>query len=558
VLIRLVRRLRSGRHSDKASEIAALVASYLGDADAPLVAVRRKSPPGTAEAVRAALPAAEVVELPADASERRLSMAICGPFDAIIENDDQKGSRAHLFQETFWRLAPGRPYIVPGGAPEVGPAPGSLGTLLRKARSTPDKPLRTRRKGRHHHVPLALKNHVRTSVVGDHLVLSHDLPDVLVKIREEDCNAFLASTGGRHRVLEVIEAEDPPRAPIFREGPEARRARMDDPISRSALSLRDYRDVVVAAPQVVTDGRVLLPDTFRHNQSRLLGHKALADLAPGFAVLVTPIGADLPRLEGTFVHLDNEARGHFGHMLTETLSRIWTWEKAIEIDPDARAIMGATRRRPEITESEYAFYAACGIPRDRITLVDDGRPVIVERLISGTPMWSQPHYVHPRICETWRRVGDTLAATVPADTDWPRRIFVSRRSVKRACVNGGQLEAEFEQAGFVVVFPEDFPLGHQVALFRHAEVIAGYGGSGMFQTLFTSEPKHVIQVASEAYSPRNEYLIAAALGHRLDSVVCRAEPYDGPRVMHAPFRYDLEREGPYLREILASLPAIER
>jgi capsular polysaccharide biosynthesis protein len=332
---------------------------------------------------------------------------------------------------------------------------------------------------------------------------------------------------------------------------------MDRPISRSALSLRDYRDVVVAAPQVVIDDRLLLPDTYRHNQARMMGHKALADLAPGFAVPVTPIPGDLPRLEGTFVHLDNESRGHFGHLLTETLSRMWTWEKGLEIDPDARAIVGATRRRPQIAESEFEFYAACGIPRDRIVLIDDGRPVRVERLISGTPMWSQPHYVHPRIKETWQRVGDTLAAQAPAGEDWPRRIFVSRRIAKRACLNSDQLESEFQAVGFEVVFPEDHPLGHQVALFRHAEVIAGYGGSGMFQTLFVPEPKHVIQIASEAYGPRNEYMIAAVLRHRLDSVVCRAEPFDGDKPMHAPFRYDPAREGPFLREILAALPPLE-
>jgi len=557
-LLRLVRRLRGGR-ADKAREIAALLASYLGDVDAPLIAVRQGSPRGTVEEVRAVLPAAELVELPEDAADRRLSILVHGPFDAIVDDDQKADLRDARFQEVFWSLAPGRPYVVPGGARELGSSPGSLGTLLRKAQAAPDKPLRTRRKGRHHHVPLALKHHVRTEVVGDHLVLSHDLADVLVKIREEDCNAFLGTDlGARHRLLEVIEADEPPRPPKFREGPERRRSPMEEPIGRSALSLRDYRDVVVAAPQVLADGRFLLPDTFRHNQSRLLGHKALADLAPGFAVLVTPIETDLPRLEGTFVHLDNEARGHFGHMLTETLSRIWSWEKALEIDPDARVIVGATRRRPQIPEPEYAFYAACGIPRDRITLIGDGRSVLVERLISGTPMWSQPHYVHPRIRETWQRVGDALAATAPSGNDWPRRIFVSRRTGKRACVNGAQLEAEFQQAGFVVVFPEDYPLGHQVELFRQAEVIAGYGGSGMFQTLFVSEPKHVIQVASEAYGQRNEYLIAAVLGHRLDRVVCRAEPHSGGRIMDAPFRYDPGREGAFLREILASLPAIPR
>jgi hypothetical protein len=67
----------------------------------------------------------------------------------------------------------------------------------------------------------------------------------------------------------------------------------------------------------------------------------------------------------------------------------------------------------------------------------------------------------------------------------------------------------------------------------------------------------VIQVVSEAYSPRNEYLIAAVRGHRLDSVVCLAEPYEGARVMHAPFRYDPAREGPFLREILGDVQPLD-
>lgn len=558
MLGRLVRRLRSDLGVGGARAVAELLASSIGETASPVVGVHRQPMRGIRAAVEAVLPGAEVVELPVDSTERHLLMARCGPFDAVVDVAGRRGEegRRRRFEETFWHLAAGRPYVVPGGAREVGGADG-LGPVLADVASGPGEPLRATRRKPREYIRLALRNHVRRRVAGDHLVLTHDLPDVLVKVREEDYDAFLATGGGpRHRVLDVLPAEEPPTAPRFREGPNRRPRPMDRPIGSAVLSLRDYRDVVVSAPQVVVDGRVLLPDTFRHNRSPVLGHKALADVAPRFAVPRAPIGSDLPRLSGTFVHLDNESRGHFGHVLTETLSRIWTWEKALRIDPEARAIMGATVQRPELAEWELEFYAVCGIPRERIVLLEIDRPMRVERLISGTPMWSQPHYVHPRIRQTWRRVGDQLAAAAPAGVDWPRRIFISRRISRRACVNGEQLEAEFAAAGFEIVYPEDYSLGHQVALFRHADVIAGYGGSGMFQTLFVDEPKHVIQVASEAYGPRNEYLIAAVLGHRLDSIICRAEPYDGLKAMLAPFRYDPDREGPFLREILASLPAL--
>lgn len=552
--IRLGRRRRTARRTDASREVAELLAARLLEVERPLVGIHPRTVPGLEAALRTTLPAAEVVELPPDPTDRHLFMTRRGPFDAVVD-DVGVQRRAARFHDQFWHLAPGRPYVVPGAALEVGRKAGELGALLREASAVPDEPLRSRnRRPRHRETLLALKSHVHHQVVGDHLVLDHDAPDVLTKIHEADCNDFLAagaSTG--QRVLEVVPAEEPPPAPPFREGPEPRTPPTDRPIGRAALSLREYRDVVVVPQQLVVDGRVLLPDSYRHHQAPMSTHKALAEVAPRFAVPRLPIGPDLPRLEGTFLHLDNESRGHFGHLMTETLSRMWTWEKALALDPDVRVVMGGTRRRPTIAEWEYDFYAACGIPRDRITLLELGHPVRVDRLISGTAMWAQPQYVHSRIRETWRSVGDTLAATATPRDDWPRRIFVSRRIAKRGCVNGDQLEAEFREAGFDVVFPEDFSLGDQVALFRSAEVIAGYAGSGMFQTLFVPEPTHVIQVASEAYAPRNEYLIAATLGHQLDSVVCRAEPYSGKKPMHAPFRYDPDREGPFLRGVLAEL-----
>jgi capsular polysaccharide biosynthesis protein len=559
VLARLRRRLqwfRRTRPGTAAEEVAVLLRSDLAGEPHPLVALRQPPLPGLDEVLRSTLPSAEIIDVPDDDADARLSLLVRrGPLDAVVEvGGDVDVDRGARFEDTFWHLAPGRPYVVPGGAAKGGRSSGDLATLLRQVTGGPGEPLRARRRRAREHARLALANHVRRRVVGDHLLLDHDLPDVLVKIREDAANTLLIGDDRtRHRLLGVIPAGDAPDPPRYREGPEPRTT-VAAPIGRATLSLRDYRGVVVAAPQIVVDGRVLLPDTYRHNQAPVLWHKALADVAPGFAVPRTQIPPDLPLLEGTFVHLDDEARGHFGHLLTETLSRMWSWERALDLDPDARVVVGANRARPDIAEWEYAFYEACGIPRDRIVLVGIGRPVRVERLISGTPMWSQPHYVHPRIRETWRRVGDALALTASVRSDWPRRIFASRRIAKRGCLNGEQLEAEFTRTGFEVVYPEDHPLGDQVALFRNAEVIAGYGGSGMFQSLFVPEPRHLIQVVSEAYSPRNEYLISAVLGHRLDAVVCRAEEFHKRKKMHAPFRYDPEREGPFLRELLESLP----
>jgi hypothetical protein len=109
-----------------------------------------------------------------------------------------------------------------------------------------------------------------------------------------------------------------------------------------------------------------------------------------------------------------------------------------------------------------------------------------------------------------------------------------------------------------VVHPEDHPLAEQVAMVRRAEVVAGFAGSAMFHVALAGRSTHVVVVGSESYPAHNEYLMSAVVGHRLDVVACRPEV---PRVdgqftrasFHSDFTYRPEREGVFLRSVLAEL-----
>jgi len=147
-------------------------------------------------------------------------------------------------------------------------------------------------------------------------------------------------------------------------------------------------------------------------------------------------------------------------------------------------------------------------------------------------------------------------ATRAQITDRPDRIFCSRRpDLKRACRNVTEVESFFREHGFTVVYPEDYSLPDQVALFDGASTIAGLAGSGMFTLAFCSEPKLVLMISSQAYTARNEYLISAARGHNLRVAWSR------PETMHpegmwqraafgSAFRVDLDHEGHYLRQVI--------
>jgi capsular polysaccharide biosynthesis protein len=184
-------------------------------------------------------------------------------------------------------------------------------------------------------------------------------------------------------------------------------------------------------------------------------------------------------------------------------------------------------------------------------------PLRVETLVGCTPMLSRPAFVHPAIRATYDEVGAALEARAGTGPR-PRRLFLGRRSAKRACTNAEELVAEFTAAGFEVIYPEDHPLAEQVAMVRRAEVVAGFAGSAMFHVALAGRPTHVVVVASESYPAHNEYLMSAVLGHRLDVVACQPEV---PRVdgrftrasFHSDFTYRPEREGIFLRSVLAEL-----
>jgi hypothetical protein len=74
-----------------------------------------------------------------------------------------------------------------------------------------------------------------------------------------------------------------------------------------------------------------------------------------------------------------------------------------------------------------------------------------------------------------------------------------------------------------VIYPEDFPLPEQAAMFRHADVVAGYAGSALFTLAFCETPKLVIMISPEIFKPRNEYMICSVLGHQLNVLWCKPD-----------------------------------
>ena len=537
-----LQRRRGSRRSYR--QLLAGIDQTLPQGPSCVVLLNTSVPDRVAERIRLTHPEAVVHEVTGTPSDRHVRLTLLGPVDLIVDERPGPG-QAKRFLASFYQLGPGGAMILRDGK-ESGE---KLSELFEAARAAKGQPYPSNKRG----VPnAALDAHGLGSVlestteVGPHLVAATRGGPILAKLREDEMNRYLAGLpAGGDRVLEVIPAEPFESRCVLRENTETRRPDYPERYDTIDLSLRLYHEMVVTPGQVLSNDRILAPDSYRHNQFPRLRNRHTEEVAPRFARLRHET-ADLPRLAGTYFYLDNEVRGHFGHLVTEQLSRFWAWSRAREFDRSVKAVVTINKGH-DLRGWESEIYAAGGItPQDVVFLRE---PTRLERVISGTPMLSNPHYVHPSIADTWRAVGDRLAATA-ADSDVPEQFFCSRRLNKRSCHNTPEVEELFAAQGFAIVFPEDYSLGEQVRLFRKARVIGGFAGSGLFNLCYAGDSKRVIMISSTAYTARNEYLIASVLGHQIDSVTCVP---DNPGFYQSPFAFDPGREGTFLQSVFASL-----
>lgn len=319
------------------------------------------------------------------------------------------------------------------------------------------------------------------------------------------------------------------------------------------LYFRKYADVVCTARQIVRYGGHILPDSWRHPHQPNLNNRQLVHSSPYFdRFLERTAPTSSRRAGGAFCYLDTELPGHFGHITTDVLSRVWSWEAAVRQDPSVRPLVSVSRPPQEIPGFQREIFAALGIPVDRALIIGPREEVEVETLYGGTPQLENPHYVDPDLTQVWRRLADGLPPGAPATAD---KIFVSRRpSPKRHCVQTADLEQFFADEGFRILFPEDHSYRDQKMIFARARVIAGFGGSGMFNIMFAPKAT-VVLISGHSYNAENERLIAAANGNELHYFWGRSELDLPPggfsyEAFTSTWTFDLRRHERALRQVL--------
>ncbi len=544
-----------------------------------------------------------VVELADDASTTHARLTADGPFDVIVDASDENGNeQALLFQRVFMHLRRGGEYVarrlVPfpvegdvvstaaherlvglqlasvtasdGGVrvavedalpnenvPPEAPHAGDLWALL-----APALEARTREYRDHRVTPTAYRDveglgrSLEEVHVHSRAVRIVNGVRVAPKLREEEVDTVLEARpelGVRLESLPALTWSSTCAYDVNRVADPYVQTRFDVP----EMVIRRYDSPICSRGQIITRDDILFPETFRQNWMDRLLNIYVVERAPRFGTVRRDISAPDP-LPGAWFHLDSEWPGHFGHLMTEQLSRMWAWERVREMEPDVKVLLTLQHDRDPavLAPFEIDILGAFGITPDDVHVFS--APCRPERLYTSTGMFSLPRFIHPEMASIWDRIGDHVVRTAE-DRRRPERIFASRRpSLKRSCHNVEEVEAFFAARGFEVVHPEDHSLAEQIAMFRAADTIAGFAGSGLFSLAFCTTPKRVFALGLDAYTARNEYLISALRGHDLTAVRSRSDqehPIGSwePKAFASGFTFDLDDEGRFLAERLARL-----
>jgi capsular polysaccharide biosynthesis protein len=381
-----------------------------------------------------------------------------------------------------------------------------------------------------------------------------------LKVREAEADELLAARAGdtRLRVLATLPAGELRSTTTVTSHPSSVPVHsLETTIRYPQLSLREYtgRVGLVAQSLLITDDAAL-PDSFRWHQQPDPVNPAAISASADF-VRVNPKDLPTEHLAGSYYLLDNSFFGHFGHLMTEVVSKLWGWDQAKADFPALKAIYRTRHDWERERLMGRRLFEAYGIAAQDIVRVDQS--VWVDRMVGATPMWHNalPHYVHPQIAAVWDRL---TAGIDPIRYDGARKIFVSRQAdlKKRPCRNAGEVEDLFAANGFDVVYPELLDLRAQAGLFRDADVVAGFGGSALFNMLYCEHLQTLIVLNHESYTARNEHLYSLVKGcdvHYFWSDPDLRHPEGGwtETAFRSPWEFDFARNREQLTDLLNTL-----
>jgi len=174
----------------------------------------------------------------------------------------------------------------------------------------------------------------------------------------------------------------------------------------------------------------------------------------------------------TAIYMDHSISVHYGHFIGDCLCRLHAWDVCRALFGDVKVIIADGIQR----SFQTPLLNAADVPTQDIIKISG--LVRCKRLVLATQSLGVEQYASPTSSRLWGTIRDRLAVR---DVSMPDRIYLSRSGIKdRKLLNETDVERVFERHGFLTFRPESFSVKEQIELMSNALLVAGPGGSGMF------------------------------------------------------------------------------
>lgn len=208
----------------------------------------------------------------------------------------------------------------------------------------------------------------------------------------------------------------------------------------------------------------------------------------------------------TALYMDHSISGHYGHFVGDCLTRMYVWDFCRSLFGDVKVIV-AYGTQPDF---QSHLLNAAGVPKENIMSIRG--LARCKRLLLATPSLGVERYASPTSARLWGTIRDRSAVR---DVSLPDRIYLSRRGIKaRKLRNESDVEWIFKRNGFAIIRPETLDVREQIALVSNALLVAGPGGSGMFNLAFQGRTRSAFILAKENFVQLSEMLFCS--GHDCD------------------------------------------
>jgi hypothetical protein len=239
-------------------------------------------------------------------------------------------------------------------------------------------------------------------------------------------------------------------------------------------------------------------------------------------LLEIPRGA--PRVDQPVLYL-GRLRAHWGHFLTESISRLWALSDA-GVPADAGLLFQHFRKRG--VDFVKRFFDHAGIDPGRV--LDPNSVTTFSDVLVPHPSFSLGGQAFRRHVALPERIAEAICGDARVEDERP--VYLSRRNAAQRRVDGEQeLEEVLTARGAMVVSPETLGYEDQVRLFNRHSVFIGWIGSAFHSLLYALPGRtrrtvvfgDTVSYYDRGYFP-DYFMIDALKGIRATYVLDSAEP----------------------------------